>query len=61
MEFALFIQLFSVLATVTCAISGVLQAARHRMDFFGALVLAMVCALGGGTLRDLMIGATPVF
>lgn len=61
MEFALFIQLFSMLATVTCAISGVLQAARQRMDFFGALVLAMVCALGGGTLRDLMIGATPVF
>ena len=31
------------------------------MDFFGALVLAGVCALGGGSLRDLLIGATPVF
>lgn len=61
MSFELFVQLFGALATMTCAISGVLQAARHRMDFFSALVLAMVCALGGGTLRDLMIGATPVF
>ena len=31
------------------------------MDFFGALVLAFVGSVGGGTLRDLLIGATPVF
>lgn len=51
----------NILATVTLAVSGVLQAARHQLDFFGALVLACVCALGGGTLRDLLMGATPVF
>ncbi len=50
-----------MLATITLAISGVSQAARNEMDFFGALVLASVCALGGGSLRDLLIGATPVF
>lgn len=60
-HFELFIQILNVIATVTLAISGVSQAARHQMDFFGALVLALVCALGGGTLRDVMIGATPVF
>lgn len=49
------------MATITLAISGVLQAARAEMDFFGAVVLACVCALGGGSLRDLLIGATPVF
>lgn len=61
MNFDFFLQFLTVIATVTLAFSGVLQAARHRMDFFGALVLAFVCALGGGTLRDLLIGATPVF
>lgn len=54
-------QILTVIATVTLAFSGVLQAARHQMDFFGALVLAFVGAVGGGTLRDLLIGATPVF
>lgn len=61
MPFELFNQVLTVLAIITLAISGVTQAARHQMDFFGALVLALVCALGGGTLRDMMIGATPVF
>ncbi len=60
-SFDLFIQVLTILATVTLATSGVLQAARSEMDFFGALVLACVCALGGGSLRDVMIGATPVF
>lgn len=60
-NFDLFLEVLTVIATVTLAISGVLQAARHQMDLFGALVLACVCALGGGTLRDLLIGASPVF
>lgn len=59
--FDLLILLLNLVATITLAISGVLQAARSEMDFFGALVLACVCALGGGSLRDLLIGATPVF
>lgn len=54
-------QILTVIATVTLAFSGVLQAARYQMDFFGALVLAFVSAVGGGTLRDLLMGATPVF
>ena len=61
MPFELLLQILTILATITLAISGVLQAARSQMDFFGALVLACVCALGGGSLRDLLIGATPVF
>lgn len=59
--FELFILLMNLLATATLAVSGVLQAARSKMDFFGALVLACVTATGGGSLRDLLIGATPVF
>lgn len=61
MNLEFFQQILTIVATVTLAFSGVLQAARYQMDFFGALVLAFVSAVGGGTLRDLLIGATPVF
>jgi uncharacterized membrane protein YeiH len=47
-------------AVAVCAISGVLAAEGRRMDLFGALVLALVTAVGGGTIRDLCLGA-PVF
>jgi uncharacterized membrane protein YeiH len=47
-------------ACAVCAISGVLAAEGKRMDLFGALVLALVTAVGGGTIRDLCLDA-PVF
>jgi uncharacterized membrane protein YeiH len=43
------------------AITGSLAAERKRMDLLGVLVLAIVTAVGGGTLRDLFLGVTPVF
>ena len=43
------------------AVSGALAARRKHMDVFGILVLAFVTALGGGTLRDLLLDAGPVF
>ena len=43
------------------AISGVLAAKNKRVDLFGVIVLALVTALGGGTIRDLVLGAVPVF
>lgn len=43
------------------AVTGALAAVRKRMDIFGVAVVAMVTAIGGGTLRDLMLGRTPVF
>ena len=45
MNLDLFQQILTVIATVTLTFSGVLQAARHQMDFFGALVLAFVGAV----------------
>lgn len=42
------------------ALTGVLAARGRRVDLFGVVVLAMVTALGGGTLRDLLMGDTPV-
>lgn len=59
--FTLLLQGLTIFATITLATTGVLQAARNGMDIFGALILASVCALGGGTARDLLIGAIPVF
>lgn len=43
------------------AISGVLAARGKKIDLFGVVVLALVTAFGGGTIRDLSLGATPVF
>ena len=43
------------------AISGALAGRGKQVDLFGVVVLALVTAFGGGTLRDVMIGAVPVF
>ena len=48
------------LGTFAFAVSGATAAIRSRYDIFGILVLAFVTAIGGGTLRDLLIGNTPV-
>ena len=47
--------------TAIFAISGVLLAGRLKMDPFGVAVLGSVTAIGGGTIRDMALGATPVF
>jgi len=49
-----------ILGTIAFAISGVLVAMNKKMDLFGILIIAFVTAIGGGTLRDLLIGQTPV-
>ncbi len=43
------------------AITGVLAARGKGVDLFGVIVLAVVTAFGGGTLRDVMLGNVPVF
>ena len=48
-----------MLGTAVFAITGVLAVTRRGLDVFGALVLGIVTALGGGTVRDLIIGAAP--
>jgi len=40
-------------------LTGGTLAVRHKLDVFGVLVLAMVCALAGGVARDLLLGAVP--
>ena len=52
---------FDLFGTAVFAFSGVLVAGRLRMDAIGVIVLAAVTAIGGGTIRDLLIGASPIF
>lgn len=55
------IYILDMFGTAIFAASGVLMAGRLRMDPFGVVVLASVTAIGGGTIRDMALGATPVF
>jgi uncharacterized membrane protein YeiH len=53
--------ILDLLGTAVFAITGALAAGRKRMDIFGVVVLGFVTSLGGGTLRDLILGAYPIF
>lgn len=46
--------------TLVFAISGVLVAIEKKFDLIGAIIIGIVTAVGGGTLRDVLIGETPV-
>lgn len=54
------LNVLDIVGTIVFAISGVLTAANKKFDFFGAMVIAFVTAVGGGTLRDLLMGSFPV-
>lgn len=49
-----------LLGTVAFAISGALVAINKKFDPFGVFIIAFVTAVGGGTLRDVLIGIQPV-
>ena len=48
-----------ILGTLAFAISGIRLASAKRFDWFGAYVVGFTTAIGGGTLRDLMLSLTP--
>ncbi|NRT11307.1 trimeric intracellular cation channel family protein [Flavobacterium sp. 14A] len=52
--------LLDIIGTLAFAMSGALTAMSKRMDPFGVYIIAFVTAVGGGTLRDILIGRTPV-
>jgi uncharacterized membrane protein YeiH len=52
---------FDLFGVAVFAVSGSLAAGRKQMDVFGVVVLGLVTALGGGTLRDTLLDAGPVF
>ena len=49
-----------ILGTIAFAISGSFAAMQRRLDPFGVLIIAFVTSIGGGTVRDLLLGDTPV-
>lgn len=54
-----FINLIDYAGTFAFAISGIRLASAKRFDWFGAYVVGLVTAIGGGTLRDLLLDVTP--
>lgn len=60
MEETTFIVTIEVLGTIAFAISGIRLAAAKRFDWLGAYVVGLVTAIGGGTVRDVLLGL-PVF
>lgn len=51
--------IFEIIGTVAFAISGAMVAIKKKVDIFGVLVLSSVTALGGGMVRDIIIGSLP--
>ena len=52
-------QVIEFLGTFAFAISGIRHAAAKHFDWFGGYVCGIAVAIGGGTIRDVMLGATP--
>ncbi len=55
-----FAEFIDILGTFSFAVSGAFAAMEKRLDPFGVLILAFITSIGGGTVRDLLIGDTPV-
>lgn len=55
-----FLNLIDILGTFAFAVSGVFSAMERKLDAFGILIIAFVTAIGGGTIRDLLVGNLPV-
>ena len=50
---------FELIGTVAFAASGAIVALSKKMDIFGVVTLGVVTAVGGGVIRDLVLGHTP--
>lgn len=55
-----FFDFLDFLGTAAFAISGALVAMRKKFDLFGVFIIGFVTAVGGGTVRDILIGRQPV-
>jgi uncharacterized membrane protein YeiH len=53
--------LLSLIGSAVFAASGALAAGRKQFDLFGVIVIALVTAVGGGTIRDLLLDRHPIF
>jgi uncharacterized membrane protein YeiH len=55
-----FFTLIDILGTAAFSISGVFAAMEKKLDIFGIFIIAFITAIGGGTIRDVIIGDFPV-
>ncbi|SMB91044.1 Uncharacterized membrane protein YeiH [Desulfonispora thiosulfatigenes DSM 11270] len=53
------IEVFEIIGTIAFAISGALVGINKELDYLGVVTLAVTTALGGGVVRDVLIGQTP--
>lgn len=54
-----FVQILDFIGTFAFAISGIRLASAKRFDWFGAYVVGLATAIGGGTIRDVLLDVTP--
>lgn len=54
-----FIVILELIGTVAFSISGAMTAMKKNMDIFGVMILGLTTAVGGGIIRDLILGFTP--
>ncbi len=55
------IYLLDLCAVAVCAITATLEARRRELDLFGVIVIAVISGIGGGTVRDILLGRLPVY
>jgi|SRR5438270_13324296 len=55
-----FLHLIDILGSFAFAVSGAFSAMQRKLDLFGTLIISFVTAIGGGTVRDLLVGNVPV-
>lgn len=55
-----YVFIIELLGTIAFAVSGAFSAMEKKLDIFGVVVIAFVTAIGGGTIRDVLIGNLPV-
>lgn len=51
--------IFEIIGTISFAVSGAVTALQKKMDIFGVVILGLTTAVGGGVVRDLILGQTP--
>jgi uncharacterized membrane protein YeiH len=54
------IDIIEILGTIAFAYAGSVSAMKKKLDVFGVLIITFVTAVGGGTIRDLLLGSHPV-
>ncbi|MFA5083084.1 MAG: trimeric intracellular cation channel family protein [Hydrogenophilaceae bacterium] len=55
------IYILDLCAVSVCAVTATLEARRSELDLFGVAVIALIAGIGGGTVRDLLLGRLPVY